>query len=201
MNDNINNTNYNSDEIDEMRLQLNELKRRLDRTTTLNENLMHESIKGKMRSVHKRIIKVCIMGLVGIPVWIGIGHFYHLPWYFTAFTIVMLLSFTTADYFINRMNIDTMDNDMAETARKLVKMKRMRVRQELIGIPVIILWLAWFMWEMSHSGIDHDLAMGMCVGGGIGAVIGGAIGLYIFFKLQHDNDDMINQIKELQNEE
>lgn len=189
--------NIENTELDAMRQQLNELKQRIDRTTTLNEKLMHESIKGKMRGVHKRIIKVCIMGLVGIPVWGSIGWFYHLPWYFTVFTIAMLLSFIIADYFINRMDIDTMSNDMAETARQLVKMKRMRVRQELIGIPVVILWLAWFMWELFHSGIDHDLAMSMCVGGIIGAVIGACLGLHIFFGLQRSNDEMLRQIEEL----
>ncbi|WP_407403600.1 hypothetical protein [Sodaliphilus sp.] len=189
--------NIENFELDAMRQQLNELKERIDRTTTLNEKLLHESIKGKMRGVHKRIIKVCLMGLVGIPAWIFIGYFYHLPWYFTTFTMVMLLSFIIADYFINRMNIDTMGNDMAETARQLVKMKRMRLRQELIGIPVLVMWLAWFMWEVMHSGIDHDLAMGMCVGGGIGACIGACIGINIFLGLQHSNDEMLRQIEEL----
>lgn len=189
--------NIENIELDAMRQQLSELKERIERTTTLNEKLMHESIKGKMRGVHKRIIKMIIMGTIALPLWVFIGYYWNLPWYFTAFTIVMLSASMLAGYVINRMDVDHMADNMADTARQLVKMKRMRVRHELIGIPVVILWLAWFMWELFHSGIDHDLAMSMCVGGIIGAVIGACLGLHIFFGLQRSNDEMLRQIEEL----
>lgn len=188
----------NNDELDAMRQQLNDLKQRLDKTTTLNEKMMFNTIKRKMRGVHRSIYKVIIMGTIALPVWILIGYIWNLPWYFTAFTIVMLTGSMTADYIINRMDVDHMTDNMTETARQLAKMKKYRLRQEFIAFPVLISWLAWFIWELKNTGLDNDMVTGMAVGAVIGGVIGACIGLRIFFNLQKANDEMLEHIKELE---
>lgn len=196
MNENFNTIN-NNDELDTMRLQLNELKQRLDKTSTLNEHLMQDALKGKMRGVQRTIIKVLIMGAVALPMWIFIGYWFNLPWYYITFTMAMLAASMLADYVINRMDVDTMDRNLAETARQLVKMKKYRLRQELIAIPTLLLWFGWTIWEFTHAGLDPDLAQGITYGAGLGLVIGGAIGISIFFKLQKSNDEMLRQIEDL----
>lgn len=199
MEDFNNTVNTNSDELDAMRQQLAELKSRIDRNSEINEKHMMNAIKRKMRGVHRSIYKVIIMGTIALPVWILIGYIWNLPWYFTAFTIVMLSGSMIADYIINRMDIDRMTDNMAETARELVKMKKYRVRQEIIAFPMLTGWLAWFIWELYHAGLEKDLVLGMSVGSVIGAVVGACIGLRIFFNLQKANDEMLDQIKELEN--
>lgn len=198
MNENIFNPS-NNDELDAMRLQLNELKQRLDRSSQLNEKHLMNALKSKMRSVHRSIYKVIIMGCIALPLWVLIGYWFNLPWYYIAFTMAMLAASMIADYLINRMDVDNMDRNMTQTARSLVKMKKYRLRQELIAIPVLLLWFAWTLWEFSHAGLDPDIAKGISCGAGIGLVIGGSIGLRIFFNLQRANDDMLRQIDELQN--
>lgn len=199
MEDFNNTVNTNSDELDAMRQQLAELKSRIDRNSEINEKHMMNAIKRKMRGVHRSIYKVIIMGTIALPVWILIGYIWNLPWYFTAFTIVMLSGSMIADYIINRMDIDRMTDNMAETARELVKMKKYRVRQEIIAFPMLTGWLAWFIWELYHAGLEKDLVLGISVGSVIGAVVGACIGLRIFFNLQKANDEMLDQIKELEN--
>lgn len=196
----FNNTslNNNNDELDAMRLQLAELKSRIDRNSEINEKHMMSAIKRKMRGVHRSIYRVIIMGLVAIPLWGLIGYVWNLPWYFTAFTIVMLSSSMIADYIINHVDVDHMTDNMTDTARKLVKMKKYRLRQEFIAFPVLTGWLAWFIWELHRTGLDKDLVLGMSTGAVIGAVIGACIGLRIFFNLQKANDEMLEQIKELE---
>lgn len=196
--DNINTTINNNDELDALRQQLAELKERLDRTTTLNEKHLLDSIKRKMRGVHKSIYKVIAMGIIACPIWVGIGYAWNLPWYFTTFTILMLLGSATADFLINRLDVEMMGSNMAATAHRLMHMKKMRVRQEFVAIPVLIGWLTWFVWELQHAGLDPKLIMGMAVGAVVGAVIGAAIGLRIYFNLQKANDEMLRQIEELQ---
>ena len=197
MENNFNHINDNNEELALMRQQLNELKSHIDRTTTLNEGLMLESIKNKMRSVHCSIYRVIALGCVAIPLWVGIGFYWNLPWYFTAFTIVMLTASFTADYIINHMDINTMDCNMAETAQRLVKMKRHRNIQISVAFPILILWLAWFFWELSKSIPNDTEFKAMIIGCVVGGVIGAAVGLSIFFKLQRANDEMIAQIKDL----
>ena len=53
--------------------------------------------------------------------------------------------------------------------------------------------------ELYHAGLEKDLVLGMSVGSVIGAVVGACIGLRIFFNLQKANDEMLDQIKELEN--
>lgn len=197
MNDFINPID-NNDELNAMRQQLTELKTRIERSSEINEKHMMNAIKRKMRGVHRSIIKVIIMGTVALPVWIFMGYYYNLPWYFTAFTVVMLSASMIADYIINRMDVERMTENMAETARQLVKMKKYRLRQEFIAFPVLTGWLAWFIYELHNAGLDENLVTGMGYGAIIGAVIGACLGLRIFFNLQKANDEMLEQIKELE---
>ncbi len=190
----------NNDELNALREQMTQLKQRLDTTTTLNEKLMVDAIKGKMRGMRNTIRLLLFIGLLAIPMWFGIGVWYNLPWYFIVFTIVMMLASGTADYLINRIDIGLVDRDMTETARQLVSMKKLRLRHEVIGITVVTVWLVWAAWEFTR--VFEDQFMTICMVGGIvlGGVTGGIIGIRIFLKLQRDNDEMLRQINELQKE-
>ncbi len=190
----------NNDELNALREQMTQLKQRLDTTTTLNEKLMVDAIKGKMRGMRNTIRLLLFIGLLAIPMWFGIGVWYNLPWYFIVFTIVMMLASGTADYLINRIDIGLVDRDMTETARQLVSMKKLRLRHEVIGITVVTVWLVWAAWEFTR--VFEDLFMTICMVGVIvlGGVTGGIIGIRIFLKLQRDNDEMLRQINELQKE-
>ena len=74
----------NIKELEEMRLQISELKERLERESTLNEHLLHDSLKAKMRSVHTLVHKVICMGIVGVAAWLFIGYFWLVPYMQTA---------------------------------------------------------------------------------------------------------------------
>ncbi len=198
--DNNNTILTNNDELNALREQMAQLKQRLDCTTTLNEKLMVDAIKSKMRSMHKTIYMVLGMGLLTCPLWLVISIVFNLSWYFIAFTLVMLLASATSDYLINRMDCSLIDHDLAETARQLVRMKKLRLRAEIIGVAVVIVWFAWAVCEFMHAIQDKTFAIIMVASLAVGFVIGGIVGIRIFLKLQRDNDEMMRQINELQKE-
>lgn len=201
MENNIN--NINEFELDDLRRQINDLKQKVDQQGRLNEDLVKKAIQGKMRGVHSIIFKLSILAIVSIPFYILMKYQVGFSWPLIIFTIVFLLGSVTSDYFINRINVSHMGDDLVGTANKLIKMKRHRVIGQRIGIGVAILWLIWFCYEYFklNSAYGPEAAWGSLIGVFAGAALGGIIGLRLFNKMQRANDEMIDQINELTHEQ
>lgn len=192
----------NMNELEEMRQQIKALKDKVERKGTLNERLVMDSIKTKMKSIHRTVYKMIALSVIVTPVWLMIKMQYNLSWPFFIATILMMYVSVFLDWHINRMDISNMGTDLKETARKLVEMKRLRSRNEKIGLMVVVpLWLIWMGYEFYHNMSDTNLAIIMITGCVIGGAVGGAIGVSIFFKWQRKNDEMLDQIKAISDEE
>lgn len=197
------NNTFNEFELDDLRQQIEDLKNKVNKQGRLNEELVKKAIQGKMRGVHGIILKLAIVAVLCIPLYIMMKYQVGLSWPLTIFTIVFMLASVTSDYFINRIDVSHMGDDMVGTAAKLVKMKRNRVIGQRIGIGVALLWLAWFCYEyfMLNSVYGTEAAWFSMIGILIGALIGGLIGILIFNKMQRANDEMIDQINEFTHEQ
>jgi membrane associated rhomboid family serine protease len=197
------NNTFNEFELDDLRQQIEDLKNKVNKQGRLNEELVKKAIQGKMRGVHGIILKLAIVAVLCIPLYIMMKYQVGLSWPLTIFTIVFMLASVTSDYFINRIDVSHMGDDMVGTAAKLVKMKRNRVIGQRIGIGVALLWLAWFCYEyfMLNSVYGTEAAWFSMIGILVGALIGGLIGILIFNKMQRANDEMIDQINEFTHEQ
>jgi len=196
------NNTFNDFELDDLRQQIKDLENKVNAQGRLNEELVKKAIQGKMRGVHGIILKLGILALLCIPFYIMMKYQVGLSWPLTIFTIVFLLASVTSDYFINRIDVSHMGDDLVGTAAKLVKMKKNRVIGQRISIGVAVLWLAWFCYEyfMLNSVYGTDVAWASLIGIFVGAVVGGLIGLRIFNKMQRANDEMIDQINDFTSE-
>ncbi len=197
------NNTFNEFELDDLRQQIKELKDKVNEQGRLNEALVKKAIQGKMRGVHSIILKLAIVAILCIPFYIMMKYQVGLSWPLTIFTIVFLLASVTSDYFINRIDVSHMGDDLVGTANKLIKMKRNRVIGQRIGIGIALIWLAWFCYEyfVLNSVYGTDVAWGSMLGIFVGAVVGGLIGILIFNKMQRANDEMIDQINEFTREQ
>ena len=202
------NNTFNEQEFDELRQQINELKEKVDQQGRLNEALVKKDIQGKMRKLHHHLFWYClILGLfVPFIIWFFIDMGF--SWPFIIFTIVMFVASFIAEYFINRMKIKNMGDDIVETARKLMQMKQNRKKQLLIGYGIAAIWALWYFYELyktAASEVDPGdmpififiILFAIVAGGSLGL----AIGLSFYRKLQRTNDEMINQINELMSDQ
>lgn len=186
----------NINELEEIRKQISELKQRLDRESKLNEQLLHDSLKDKMRSVHNIVWRMIVIGILGIAVWCYMGYLWHLSPYFVAITILLFIASMSAEYLINRMDEKDFSANLSEAVVRLVKIKRMRLIQVVVGFALVLLvWGPWMVCEVFPK-FEPDMRIPMAIGMAIGGIVGAIRGLTFFFKMQHTNDEMIRQIKE-----
>ena len=194
----------NNFELEQMRAQLGILKQKLEKQDIVNERLMRRSMKSKMSWINKYLIfAIFVIPFVAFAMLPMVFEM-NISWWWYGFTLVMLTGSVIADWFINYLRDDVfMKGNLVETAERLTRMKSLRLRQTIIGLGVVVVWLAWLFYELymktsaAASGtMEHGMGTSYMYGVGIGAVLGVIIGLRLFFKMQRTNDEIINDIEE-----
>ena len=195
-------------ELDDLRQQIIDLKNKVDKQGRLNEALIKKAVQGKMKDLHRNLLLYCLVVGVIVPfiIWNFIQS--HFSWPFIIFSILMFAASFVAEYFINRMDVKHMTDDLVETARKLLQMKKNRKTQLAVGFGVIAVWIPWYLYEIYKSAIGQIdpsniqyFMIFVVIGMIVGLIIGLLIGLSFYRKLQHSNDEMIDQINEFTREQ
>lgn len=192
---NINNTQ----EMEQMRSQLNLLKQKLDSQQIVSDRLMRRSMKQKMSWIDKyrwiAILCIPFVAICFLPAFLDFG----LSWWLYGFTILLVAVSAIADWIINRMpESEFMKGNLLETAQRLAHMKKMRSRQTIIGMIAVLIWAAWLIYEFYMAGVRNGVSSVSYLGAvGVGLVLGLILGLSVFFKMQRTNDEIIEQIEEL----
>lgn len=199
-------TNNNMQELEQMRNLLNILKSKLDKQEIVNEKLIRGSMKTKMNWINKyrwlSLLAIPFVALCFLPMAFEMN-----VWGLYAFTMFMVIASVVADFIINRVPDSAfMNSNLLDLSEKMMKMKKYRRIQVIIGLITCAFWLAWLLYDIYADGAakaDPDMmkyTVGFMISLGIGAVIGLIIGLTIFFKMQRTNDRIIDEINELRAE-
>ena len=190
-----------SQELEEMRSQISILKNKLEKQTIVNAEHIKRSVKGKMSELNRTVTATIFLGLFAAI---------YCPWFFytqgcsNAFTIgtgimlVVCLLLTVIER-IKLGRLDFSQGNIVETARTLNKIKTHYQEWYKIAIPMIIIWLAWLVYEMSGIlGWESPIAIGFYCGAGIGVIIGAIAGARINRKIIGKATEILNQIEDLQ---
>lgn len=197
-----NNTN---NELELLRQQMNVLKEKLDAQEIVNDRLVAKSMRKEMSWIKKYIyVQFALIPFVAL-IWVGVKYILGLSWWNYSFLMLICVVSVYIDYVVNvkaLSNADYHKNNLIETARKLVKMKRQRTIQMIVEILLLILWLIWTFLEVNSAqstatGLRQSLLQGGIIGGYIGGVIGIIVAFVIFYKMQRTNDRMIEQIDDM----
>lgn len=194
-------------EFEEMRQQLDILKNKLDNQTLINDKLIRQSMLNKM-SFMKKYTWVSFLVLLFIYyIYNDIRITFNLSWWFYGATVIFMTFSVCFDAYINRFNKESfLNGDLIAASLQMQRMKKLRKKSLLYALPLLTIWVSWFVIELYNGlgatkGGDHtSMFYGMLVGGGIGLIIGVAIGIWLYLRMQRINSDIISQIDELTKE-
>ena len=191
--------NNNDFDLENMRQQMTTLKNKLNKQEIVNDRLIRRSMKNEVNTITRRYYIIMALGLFMIPYgyWCFV-KLCGLSFFFWIVTSIFMLVCVGATYYtlrkINDPNL--MNRNLVEARKKVASAKKFEANWLFFGIPAVVLWMSWFLYEtyQLHGGaFSNGLFWGGCIGGIIGAICG----LSLNFKTQRQYQDIIDQIEDL----
>ena len=93
-----------------------------------------------------------------------------------------------------------MTNNLVDVRRRMARAKKFDANWLFLGIPLVIIFLGWFMYEsylIHHEAFFNGLFWAGCIGGVIGAIWG----FSLHFRTQRQYQEIIDQIEDITAEE
>ena len=186
-------------ELENMRQQMNTLKKKLEQQEIVNDHIIRNSMKHTAGNINRKYTIAMVAGLLMIPytywVFIKLIGFSIAFWIFTCIFMLVCVGAT----FYNSRNVsdaNMMTNNLVDVRRRMARAKKFDANWLYFGVPGIIIFMAWFLYEtyqVQGGGIDNPFFWGGCIGGIIGAIIG----FMVHFRTQRQYQDIIYQIEDL----
>lgn len=185
--------------LEEMRNQFAILKEQLAKQEIVNDHLIRETMKVKIRDISntKKIAFVgAALGLLAYPL-IYSSHLFSLA--FTIVTCLLLIGSTTATYFMHKPveKLNLMQDDFATVAHVMAKFKKQYNNWHKYVSPMVLIpWIIWacydFGWKNNPDGINPWL---LTFSGIIGAIIGWIICNKYDHKAMNAAQEIIDEIE------
>ena len=201
MNNEIQN-NTNEAQFEEMRQQLNTLKKKLQQQEIVNDRIIRQSMKKTAGNISRRYYAIMVLCLLMIPysywAFVMLSGFSIPFWIFTCIVMLFCLGGT---YYNSRNLSDSnmMTNNLVDVRRRMARAKKFDANWLFVGIPLIVVFLGWFMYE-SYQIHQDALGKSLFWGGCIGGIIGAIFGFSLHFKTQRQYQEIIDQIEDLTSE-
>ena len=189
----------NDMELESMRQQMTKLKNKLNQQEIVNDRLMRRSMRNEVNTITRRYYIIMVIALFMVPYgyWCFV-KLCGLSLFFWIVTSIFMLICTGATFYNSRKISDPnlMNRNLVEARKKVASAKKFEANWLFFGIPAVVLWLGWFLYEVYqiHGGaIDNGFFWGGCIGGIIGAIWG----ISLNFRTQRQYQEIIDQIEDL----
>lgn len=186
-------------ELEEMRRQIGLLKKKLDNEAIVNDRVMRRVMKEKVNSVERYLVRVIVIGVCAmLLMYYDCAVLFHLSAELLVFTEVLLLAAVV--FIVNNKRLinssGMMDCNLVEECKKLVRFKKREIRYLYVSIPLLVVWLAWFLlelYERTSDPVEGRILVISCI---IGGILGAVIGFNMFRKMLRNINDVIAQIED-----
>ena len=137
-------------ELENMRQQMNTLKKKLEQQEIVNDRVIRHSMKKTAGNISRRYYFIMVLCLLMIPysywAFVKLNGFSIPFWIFTC--VVMLVSFGGTFYNSRKLSdSNMMTNNLVDVRRRMASGKKFDANWLFLGIPLAIVFLGWFMYE------------------------------------------------------
>ena len=191
-----------SHELEEMKIQIDNLKKKLEDQTIVNEKHIRNSFKTKISDINRTVTMTVIAGILALVYCTWFFHFKGLSLAFTISTGLMLAVcvLLTLIQKIQLSRIDISAGNLVETARDISKIRTHYKDWYKTAIPMIIIWFSWMTYEIVTRFEMTPMTIGFLSGAATGIILGGFIGGRINKKIINRTEELLGYIEELQKE-
>ena len=184
------------DHMEELKQQFAILTGKLESQEINNERLLRTVMKTKMKNINKYYYWVLFLGLpVIVLCFQSLYNEGQVSLLFYVSTVLIAALDIIAGMVINKAGNNLWQEADLLTARQtLVQMKQRRKKVEIISIPLVMIWLSFFVLEVFRSTTDALLLSSLAV---IGGMVGLGMGLLAYRDMQRTNDELIQEIDQL----
>ena len=193
-------------ELENMRQQMNMLKKKLEQQEIVNDRMIRHSMKHTASNINRRYAITMVVGLLMIPytywAFIKLAGFSIAFWIFTC---IFMLVCVGATYYNSRNLSDAnmMTNNLVDVRRRMARAKKFDANWLYFGVPGILVFIGWFMYDVyqRNNGELNDGFFWGFWGGVVGGIIGAICGFMIHFKTQRQYQEIIDQIEDITTEQ
>ena len=191
-----------SHELEEMKIQIDNLKKKLEDQTIVNEKHIRNSFRTKISDINRTVTMTVIAGILALVYCTCFFHFKGLSLAFTISTGLMLAVcvLLTLIQKIQLSRIDISAGNLVETARDISKIRTHYKDWYKTAIPMIIIWFSWMTYEIVTRFEMTPMTIGFLSGAATGIILGGFIGGRINKKIINRTEELLGYIEELQKE-
>jgi hypothetical protein len=193
----------NDFELENMRQQMTTLKKKLNQQEIVNDHFLRRSMKKEVNNINCRYNIIMALSVLMVPYgyWCFVVLI-HLSISFWIVTSIFMLICGAATFYNSRKISDPnlMNHNLVEARKKVASAKKFEANWLLFGIPAVILWFGWFVYEI-YQIQGGDFNNGFFWGGCIGGIIGAFFGIKMHFKTQRQYQDIIDQIEDITSED
>ena len=177
-------------ELENMRQQMNTLKKKLEQQEIVNERMIHKSMKRTTSNIMRRYYAIMALCLLMIPyTYVVFIMSESLSMNFWIGTTILMLICGGATYY-NSLNVsksDMMSGNLVEVGHHMARAKKFDANWLFFGIPAV---------SQKYSDATQYMIYGIVCG----AVIGAICGINTHLKTQRQYQEVIDQIEDLTRE-
>ncbi|MDE6311004.1 MAG: hypothetical protein K2L96_04205 [Muribaculaceae bacterium] len=151
-----NNNHTYSDELDQLRQQMEQLNAALETQKIINADLMDRVMRRDVSWFNKLLrYEIFLMLPLAIVLFLAIKFMFGTSWLFFAGTIAMFVLDVIWDSFIMPLpSTDFSTLSLLDLRRKVIRQMQQRKTQLFIELPVLVLWVIWFFYELVGTRVE-----------------------------------------------
>ncbi len=196
------------DELTDLRLQMDSLKKSLEKSQIINEELVRSVTRAKSSWINKLVIWEIIFTPILTLIIVADCYLVHVSIWFGIIAGVGMLADSLIDLKTTRLSRkDIVNLDLRSLRNKLIRQKRMRYKQFLIALPLSLIWGGAFVYclvrnkMMEYELPQHDILICALTVCGVTVVLTLICCLVLYRKIQRTGTEIISTIDDLHAEE